>query len=234
MTNEFSRLDLSSARANRSKTKWLNDNNLTNAVTVGIAKHRILLLFFLIAMITAYVMFFQNKQSLSDSGLTQVQKEEALKNLLGRKAQAKEETVSTQWEDYISKYFSLSYPGWAKIYNKDNSNIKSNKSVLEFFRFDMEFPRITFIAQVLDGSKINKITDSSPVMLRRTQSDVYTEAPVKVSGRDGLIYSRNKDGFERSAFFLIDGKEYSFVLSGANSPESSDIFNKIISQLKFI
>lgn len=188
-------------------------------------------LLFVIFFIGAIVLFVWIKLNQEVPPLTQEEKNKALEQMLGRKI--KEEKILPQGDNtYAGKFFSLSYPAYAKVYDRENTNITSNKNLLEYLRLDSEEPKFRFVVMVerVDGATV--LEDLSGVKARR-QNRLYQEISITIDGRQGALFVKTSEGVERSSFFLKDGRSYSFSITGVDASELEKVYREIMDSVKF-
>lgn len=193
---------------------------------------KILVLFFLLLIPLVYYFFvYQNKQSTITSALSKDQKNQALKNILGRSvrdASQKDE----RWKTYEGKYFSFSYPAYASLYDRKNENIEKNKTIIEHFRIDTFEPRFMFVATVFKLD-IKSLDEFSGVVIRRREKDVYEETESSVGEKEAVTFVKKADKAEKATFVFDDGKLYSFVASASHFSEAEEVYDRILSSVKF-
>lgn len=183
-------------------------------------------LLFVIFFIGAMVFFAWIKLNQEVPPLTYEEKNKALEQMLGRKI--KEEKIIPQGDNtYAGKFFSLSYPAYARLYDKKNLNITNNANVLESLRLDSEEPKFRFVLMVERADSTAVLEELSGVRVRR-QNKSYQELPIAVDGKQGILFIKIKDGVERSSFFLKDGRSYSFSITGVDAGELEAIYGQIM------
>lgn len=158
--------------------------------------------------------------------LTQEQKKQAFENILGRDVRETKDIPRGE-KTYKGRYFSLSYPAYAKVYERKNPNITDNKNLLEFFLLDSENPRFKFVVMVSSGDGVATLEELSGVRSRK-QNKQYIEMPLVVDGTTGILFIKTADGVERSSFFLIDGRSYSFAITGVDANALEEIYQQIM------
>lgn len=187
-------------------------------------------LLFVLFPISAMVFFAWTKLNQEAMPLTQEQKKQALEQMLGRSM--REEKIIPQGEQsYKGEFFSLSYPAYARLYNRKNPNITNNANLLEYLRLDSEEPKFKFVVMVerKDGAVLEEL---SGVRVRR-QNRVYQEMPITVDGKQGVLFVKTSEGVERSSFFFINGKSYSFSITGVDTKELEKVYGEIMESAKF-
>jgi hypothetical protein len=191
-------------------------------------RHKILILFISICIGVSLFFFFSLSQK--PPPLSSEQKREGLENILGRKIRAPKDIPAGNI-DYKGKYFSLSYPAYASAYDRRQDPNIQNKQITDFLRLDSEEPKFRFVAMVAVQDGLADIGELSHVRTRR-QDNLYKETEIMIGSRKGVLFLKDQDGVERSAFFLINGKSASFSITGADPEKIGEIYGKIMSSLK--
>lgn len=177
------------------------------------------------------VFFAWTKLNQAPLPIAQEQKKQALENILGREVRV--EKVISQGENiHTGKFFSLSYPVYAKVYDRKNPNITNNKNLLEYLRLDSEEPKFRFVMMV-GRTDETAVLDELSAVRTRVQNRSYQKLPVTIDGNDGLLFVKESGGVERSSFFLVNGKSYSFSITGVDSSELEKVYGKIMESVKF-
>jgi len=169
--------------------------------------------------------------------LSQQQKEQDLAKILGRAPNLNGKPVRQGDVLHQGKYMSFYYPAQSVIYHQMlNGQQIDSKNSLEFFEFDMEEPRLLAVTAVIQvSSVIQGITDFPGVRLRQSQPDMYQQSNRTAGGQNGLVFDKkDSTGYERTAYFYINGKIYSISVQSANKSKLTEIFNKIMLTLKFL
>lgn len=149
------------------------------------------------------------------------QKEKAIENILGR-SMREEKNISQGEKAYQGKFFSLSYPAYAQVYDSENANV---------FRIDSDDPKFRLVVLVEDtqGAVLDEL---SGVRIRR-QNRLYKEQSLTIDNNAGVLFIKTQDGVERSSFFLIQGRSYSLSITGVDASELKEIYAKIMDSVKF-
>lgn len=185
-------------------------------------------LIFILLLISATVFFAWTKLNQEAPPLNQEQKKKALEQTLGRSI--KQEKVILQGENiYKGKFLSLSYPAYARLDDRKDPLITKNQNLLEYLILNSDEPRFRFMVMVERGDTA-VLDELSGVRVRR-QSRLYQEMPITVDGKEGALFVKTSDGVERSSFFLINGRSYSFVITGVDVGELEKIYGKIMESL---
>jgi len=172
----------------------------------------------------------------SASPMSEKQKEQALTNILGRPVVLREKKVAAGDLLHKGKYVSFLYPAAAEITRLTVNGTPVPSHDLEDFKFSLgEDPRIDVTTSILQASSAETaIADDSGVRLRQTEKDTYKQAEVVVDGQHGLVFTRVDQGFEKTAFFFINNKVYTFSVSSSDQVGATDLYNKIILSVKFL
>ena len=191
---------------------------------------RIILLILSVIIVTLFVTVFLILNR-STAGLTDTQKQQALTKILGRPVLLKDKAIVAGDVLYKGKYYSFLYPEAATKYNSAQVDTS-----LESFKFDLSSPRIYAVTEVVAAESNQRVLDdNSSIRLREVQNTIYHQATVRADGESGVSFERNDaDGAEKTAFFLVNGKYYSFSLVGNDKQSIEDLFVKIIASLKFL
>lgn len=153
--------------------------------------------------------------------LDEKQKKEALESILGRKIR-EEKSILQGTKVYEGKFFQLSYPAYAD--DKKSSDI--------VFRLDSGEPKFRFVAMVTKANDVAVLEELSAVRMR-TQSKLYQKLPIIVDGNAGLLFIKESDGTERSSFFLVNGRSFSFSITGVDALELEETYGKMMDSVKF-
>jgi hypothetical protein len=195
-------------------------------------KKIVLLIIVLLIFVGAYFAFLVAPRSLSDQ-----EKEKELAKILGRKPNLNGKPIRQGDVLHQGKYMSFYYPAQSVVYHQlVNGQAVEDKGALEFFEFDMEEPRLLAVTEVIVGSSsIQGVSDYPSVRLRQSQPEIYKQSSLKANSQSGLEFdTKNSTGYERSAFFYVNGRLYSFSIQSANVSKLAEIFNKIMLTLKFL
>ena len=169
--------------------------------------------------------------------LTSQEREKALTQIVGRKLNLTGKDVPTGDLLHKGKYASFLYPAAAKIYRQMlNGKEAENKGALESFMFDLDSPKAYVVAEVIQApSSIVNLSDYPSVSIRQTQKDQYSEVAVQtLDGINGLGFKKTGDtGFEKTMFFLVNGKIYTFSITSVDLKTEEGVAGKILSTLKF-
>ncbi len=161
--------------------------------------------------------------------ISEEQKKKVIEQTLGRSLK-QEKNIPQGEQSYEGKFLFLNYPAYARLYDKKNPNITNNTKLIEYFRLDSEEPKFKFIVLVKSEDGNTVLEELSGVKVRR-QSKIYQELVTTVDGQQGALFIKNNDGVERSSFFLINRRSYSFVITGVDAGELEKIYGKIIESL---
>lgn len=168
--------------------------------------------------------------------LTEAQKNQALTNILGRKPNLTDSVVKGN-KTYKSKYISFLYPAQATIYTYIDPNIKNDPNVLDIFSFDISNPRLVFNYSAISyTNSVAKVSDIPDVRLRQLESNSYVQSTAFAGGVEGLGFEKTDETgtIEKTAFFLVNGRSFSFSLQGSDSKGIENLYNLILQSLKFL
>lgn len=167
--------------------------------------------------------------------LTQAEKERALSKLLGRKVSLEDKKAPTGNIIYKGKYMSFSYPAVAIIYTQKLNGKPIKQTDLESFIYDLDSPKLTFYTEVTSSPVIKSLADSPSVKLRQIESNLYSQSNVSAGGYEGLSFEKVTNlGNEKTAFFYVNGKIFSFSSQGSDINAVRDLLQKTLASLKFL
>jgi len=195
-------------------------------------KKKIFLLCLLLLLILGGVAFYILSQPPKEK-LSEEFKDEAVTRLLGRKAQLSNDTPRGDTE-YKGKYISFKYPAKALVYKFRENSTSSGSASLEDFSFDLKEPTVTFNLNISrNSSNLNSITDSPAFKLRELRDYEYKKSQIKINNINGVAFSKNENGIERSAFILHNNLIYAISVSGVEESSTALLFEKVISSIAF-
>ena len=187
----------------------------------------IIAIFIVITSIIAYFMLTAPPKQMSEA-----EKEARLTEILGRKPNLTDTTPQGN-TTYKGKYASFMYPAAGKIYTYKDPGLKQDTSVLETFSFDIQNPRLTLNYSMIDRPNLSGLEDIPDVKLRQLPSSGYIQQDVTASGVSGLSFEKSGQQCEMTAFFFKNNKEYSISITGSNSKDVENLFNQVVSSIKF-
>lgn len=174
--------------------------------------------------------------SLKPDKLTSKQREEAISQIMGRKANTNPE-IKKGNGIHEGKYATFNYPAAAKVYEYRDTELKNNSNMLESFSFDMQAPRRVFNYTVeKNSSSIGKIDDISAVNFRKNPSSGYKQENIKVGSEVGLAFAKDSSGefmAEKSGFFLVNGNIYTISVTASTKTDAESLFKEVLSSMKF-
>lgn len=181
------------------------------------------------------LLFLQSQNNSKRAGVfTEPEKQQALEQILGRKAKNDQDVKPLGNKTYQGKYFTLQYPASAKIYDLKELNASASSN-LELFSFDLFDPRMTFTAQAnrSQGLTTQSLTDIPAVKLRKLKKELYSEEDREINLKPIVVFTKKQEGGEKSGFLIRPGIFYSFSLSSPSYSEDLEkIFDQIISTIK--
>jgi hypothetical protein len=129
---------------------------------------------------------------------------------------------------YQGRYFSFMYPARATklVQNTDLP------AILERIDLEIKEPRLSIIVAAINSSE-KSLDDVPGVNLRRQQKDVYEEAAVTVGYGRNPVFSRI-DGTEKTLFIIREGRLYTLSVTGNNSTELKNLWDKILPTFHFL
>ncbi len=188
----------------------------------------------LIILVVIGIIFLFNILNSSSKSLSQAEKETAIAKILGRKPNLTDDAPKGDAQ-YKGKYTSFKYPAKAKIYTYRDPNTAKNTSIIESFSFDIDNPRLILNFSVMENaSDLKDIKDISGVKFREDKSTGYQESEIIIKDQKGLIFSKNAGLAEKTGFFFVNNKIYSFAVTGSSYKEVYSLFDNIIRSLVFI
>lgn len=188
----------------------------------------IIVFFILFAGGIVYILAVINRPS--ENRLTKEVRSQALSKILGRKA-VLEVKPQQSWIQYTGKYVEFSYPQSAQIVPKETPTLKN--VILEFFEFTISDPRTNFGYQVSNVQQLANIEEYSGIALRRAQPGTYHEIVVpQLEGTSGIGFVKTDSGYEKTAFYIIDKKVYTFSARGADSETVDSLFTHVFATIK--
>lgn len=193
----------------------------------------LIVLLLIIALFVLSVFMILNR---STKPLSEAQKQQALTKILGRKINLTEKAAPQGDLGYKGTYISFVYPASAKIIVPMINGKVQEKSGLDQFSFSFDSPSIyTFIEVVKANSNVLSLTDYPSVRIRQIQPEIYKETVITTNNQQGLSFEKHDNsGFEKTAFFFVNGRIYSFSVMGGNLKAIEVLFNKTILSVKFL
>lgn len=201
---------------------------------IMLMKKIVLIVLFLIIVLAGFSVFMVLNRSTKP--LSEAEKQQALTKILGRKINLTEKVAPQGELQYKGKYVSFVYPASAKqIVPMINGKVQE-KSGLDQFSFSFDSPSIyTFIEVIQANSNVLTLTDYPSVRLRQVQSEIYNQTSIAADNQQGLSFEKHDNsGFEKTAFFFVNGRIYSFSVMGGDLKAVEALFNKIILSVKFL
>lgn len=191
----------------------------------------VLIVIITIAAISAYI--FLNRAS---EMMSKEEKEAAIAKILGRKPNLAEKDVPTGDIEFKGKHITFMYPAAATIKKQLLNGEELSYTGLELFIFGLENPKIRVSVEVIEAPQnITNINDYPSVKLRQIQSTLYTQKDTSVGNTSGLSFDKQSNaGFEKTGFFFLNGKIYSFSIVSPDAKAAEELFNKLTSSAKFL
>lgn len=195
---------------------------------------KIIILLVILGILTAIFIIFFNKPSKS---LTASEKEQALTNILGRKPVIGDANEPKGNTEYKGHFVSFLYPARAKVYIlKVNGEVKKDNWNLDSLSFDLSDPRVSVLVTVSQAQNgVLSLDDYPSVKLRQIQPGLYHGKEIVINNHKGLEFDKNDQQIvEKTAFFYISSKIYVFSITGADKEGIEELFNQIMSSVKFL
>lgn len=193
-----------------------------------------ILIILIIAIITGLVSLYIFLNYPSNS-MSEAEKEAAIAKILGRKPNLTDNTPVGDTE-YKGKYIYFKYPAAAVIRKQLLNGQEVPYDGLERLIFKIESSKVTLYMEVIEAPvNVTSLNDYPSVKLRQIQSNGYIEQDVFVEDVKGLSFEKQTtSGFEKTGFFMLNSKIYSFSIQGPDVKEVEKVFNSIISSAKFL
>jgi hypothetical protein len=190
----------------------------------------LLILLVILSLISVYI--FLNYPS---KNMSEAEKEAAIAKILGRKPNLTDNTPQGETE-YKGKYIYFKYPSAAIIRKQLLNGEEVPYNGLELFIFKIESTKLTLYMEVIEApTNVASLTDYPSVKLRQIQSNSYSEEDVFVGDVKGLAFAKQStSSFDKTAFFFLNGRIYSFSFQSPDSKEVEKQFKSIISSVKFL
>lgn len=185
----------------------------------------------IVAALSAFLVLNRTTKTMSEA-----EKNAALAKMLGRKPNLTAQAVPTGNVSYKGKYASFMYPAMAKIYTYKDAGELANKTEVDSFAFDIADPRLTVYFLVNQNpTNIANLDEIPAVALREDKSQGYQQAEILIDGQKGLSFTKiDLQQSEKSGFFIVNDKIYSFSVIGSDAKEVINLFANLIETLKFI
>lgn len=184
----------------------------------------------IIGLVFLYLFLNYPSKNLSDA-----EKEAAIAKILGRKPNLNDNTPQGDTE-YKGKYIYFKYPQAAVIRKQLLNGQEVPYDGLERLIFKIESSKVTLYMEVIEAPvNVLSLSDYPSVKLRQIQSNGYVEQDVFVENIKGLSFEKQTtSSFEKTAFFILNRRIYSFSIQGPDAKEVEKVFNNIISSTKFL
>jgi hypothetical protein len=167
--------------------------------------------------------------------LSEAEKEKALTTILGRTPRLINSNTVQGEVEYKGKYASFLYPASAKVYKVTVNGKEVNTGALEYFDYDLQSPRINVATEVLQAPEVVKSLDDFPAVRLREQDSTYHRSQITADNNQGFSFERIVDfSFEKTGFFLVNGRIYTFSATGGDEKSITSLFEKMIGSLKFL
>lgn len=174
------------------------------------------------------ILFYRFSQP-SGSKFTDEFKEKAVADLLGRKAELSDTTPQGE-KIYKGKTISFTYPAQAIIYDYREKSTSSGSAAIEDFSFDIKEPKLVFNVRITDAPVgVSNPLDLPAVRLRETRLYEYKKGQIKLGNAEGIIYTKEANGGEKTGFWIAKGKVISIAITGSDISAVEDLFKTVVS-----
>ena len=168
--------------------------------------------------------------------MSKTEKEAAIAKILGRKPNLTD-SIKTGDTQYKGKYVSFMYPAAGVIYTQRLNGAPVKQTNLEYFSFDLSDPKLIFSMEVVQTpGSVTSLEDYPSVKLRQLESNIYKQSQTEADNQTGFAFEKagEASNSEKTGFFFLKGKIYSFSVQGSDLKAIEDLYNKIISGVKFL
>lgn len=186
---------------------------------------KVFLMVFLILLIGGGVFLFVSFV-IPQTTLSDTEQKEAVARILGRKA--RDITPTTAPHQATLKYFFLMLPSGATEYTFDQEQIEKSPRYLSGIRFQSEHPKYFFVIRVETAEGVRSFDDIPAVRMRRINKTEYHETSMTIDQRKAVIFEKDGEEAEKTAFMLEQGRVYSLASSGQQLAELLPVFSQII------
>lgn len=195
---------------------------------------KFILLLIVIAIATSVLLtfYYLNKPA---KEMSEAEKQAAIAKILGRKPNITDNTKTGDTE-YKGKYVSFIYPAAGVIYTQKLNGVPIEQTSLEYFSFDLSDPKLIFSMEVVQvPGSVTSLEDYPSVKLREIESNLYTKSNVSAADKKGIAFEKiDNNSFEKSVFFYLGDKVFSFTISGNDQKGINELYKKVTSSLKFL
>jgi hypothetical protein len=191
-----------------------------------------LLCLIIVSLVSAFLLLNRTASPLSEA-----EKKKVLQKLSGAQAGLVQRVALKGYKTYNGKFYSFSYPAAGLKYDPKNSQ---NQDILEEFSFQIkDFPKVYFYSEVKTAQwYLKTIADYSGISFRLSNPTVYTKKTISINGQSGLVFIKSNlsdsEVFEKTAYFLVNKKIYSFTCQSADEQVNEEIFNRLLASVKFL
>ena len=169
------------------------------------------------------------------TSLTEAEKKQALENILGRQVMLSPTPTATGYTLHQGKYVSFLYPKAGKEFTLLSNGQPAVLGDIEHFSFNLAETHTHFFSEVI--SFTGTLTDYPGVMVRQSDSQTYTQTAItSADNQQGLAFYKYDitAGYERVAFFLVNGKIYTFSVQSPEQETLNELSNQLIPTIKFV
>ncbi|HVZ66918.1 MAG TPA: hypothetical protein VG917_01520 [Patescibacteria group bacterium] len=195
-------------------------------------KGRVILIIIVGSILLASYLVLSKINQPTNINLSDNQKKYALQHVLGRPAVLSVTPDKEGNVTYKSSYMQFSYPARATIYNYRQAGYKGSSGLLDTFSIDIKVPRLIFSIEAFDKPvNVASVSDYPGARLRHDQPDLYKESKLSISGVDALVYTKDKEGAEKSGFLINGDRLYTISSTGTDPEEVNKLFDSITKTL---
>lgn len=190
----------------------------------------VLIVITIIAFVSVYIFLNRSSKIMSEA-----EKETAIAKILGRKPNFTDDAPKGNVE-FKGKYISFMYPATAAIRKQLLNGREVSYTGLEQLIFKIERPKLTLYMEVIEAPQnVENLNDYPSVKLRQIQPNIYDQKDIFVGNTKGLSFKKQSTtGFEKTGFFFLNDKIYSFSIQGPDFKAAEELFNKIIASVRFL
>jgi hypothetical protein len=194
---------------------------------------------FLVIVILSVVVFAFVLLNKPPKSMSKAEQEAALTKLLGRKLNLSDKPVQKEYGLFKGKYVSFAYPNDAKPFDDQNKpeGAYFDKTALESFTFSLESPFRWVSVSVSPMPKgLNGLEEYPAIRVRQLDPTTYKQSEIISNGNKGLQYETpdNSSGTEKEAIFEVNNRIYTIHVQGGSKDGVANLYNRIISSLKFL
>ncbi len=157
--------------------------------------------------------------------LTKQETDQAIEQILGRPV--RQETQVAETLTYQGKYFKISYPGTAHVFDLKNNDTPP-KNQLEAFSLDVPNPKRVVTIIINRG---NNLEDLSGYNFRNASTSGYLKKNQTINNQSVQYFSKSGSDSEITAFFQNGTLLMSMSITGRQLKEVQDLYDQLINQI---